>query len=358
MSTKDFNKEDRIFLQSQLLNCITMTRIAINGFGRIGRTAFKAGFNKKEFEVVAVNDLTDTKTLAFLLKYDTAYRGWEKKIEVGMDYLIVAGKKLQVLSEKDPSQLPWKKLKIDVVLECTGFFTSEEGASKHIKAGAKAVIISAPAKGGNVPTYVLGVNGKNYQSQHKIINNASCTTNCITPVAALMLEHFGVLKAAMTTIHAYTADQNLQDGPHRDLRRARSAPNNIVPTTTGAALATTEVIPELAGLFDGFSVRVPVITGSLSDFTFVVKRKTTGEEVNAMFRKAAKQALYKDILTVTDDPIVSSDIIGNPASAIVDLSLTKVIDGDLVKVICWYDNEWGYSHRLAEMALEVGRKQR
>lgn len=332
-----------------------MPRIAINGFGRIGRNVFKAGFDKPGFDVVAINDLTDTKTLAHLLKHDTAYRNWDRVISADAKSLKVGGQVVAAYAEKDPSVLPWGKLGIDIVLECTGHFTDLAGASKHIEAGAKRVIISAPAKGGDVPTFVIGVNEKDAGKGAQVINNASCTTNCTTPVAAVMHEVFGVKKAMMTTIHAYTADQNLQDGPHKDLRRARAAAENIVPTTTGAALATTEVIPELKGLFDGLSIRVPVQVVSLCDFTFVLKKKVTVEQVNEALKKASKNARWKGILEVTEEPLVSSDFIGNPASSIADLGLTKVVDGDLVKVIAWYDNEWAYSHRLAEMALHVGK---
>ncbi len=333
-----------------------MPRIAINGFGRIGRNVFKAGFDKPGFEVVAINDLTDTKTLAHLLKHDTMYRGWDRNVSADAKSLKVGGQNISVFAEKDPAMLPWKKLGIDIVLECTGRFTDLAGASKHIEAGAKRVIISAPAKGGDVPTHVIGVNEKEAGKKAQVINNASCTTNCTTPIAAVMHEIFGVKKAMMTTIHAYTADQNLQDGPHKDLRRARAAAENIVPTTTGAAIATTEVIPELKGLFDGLSIRVPVAVVSLSDFTFVLKKKVTVEQVNDALKKASKNARWKGILEVTEEPLVSSDFIGNPASAIADLGLTKVVDGDMVKVIAWYDNEWAYSHRLAEMALQVAKQ--
>lgn len=335
-----------------------MTRIAINGFGRIGRNVLRAGFKLPGFEVVAINDLTDTATLTHLLKHDTVYRKWDQEISGDAKSITVGRKKIQVFAEKDPANLPWSKLGIDVVLECTGRFTDLEGASKHIQAGAKRVIISAPAKGGDVPTHVIGVNEKGAGKKAKVINNASCTTNCISPVAAIMNDVFGVKKAMMTTIHGYTADQNLQDGPHKDLRRARAAAENIVPTTTGAALATTEVIPELKGLFDGLSIRVPVPVVSLSDFTFLLKKKTTVEEVNKAIKKAASNIRYKGVLEVTEEPLVSSDFIGNPASCIVDLELTKVVDGDMVKVIAWYDNEWGYSNRLAEMSLEVGKNLR
>ncbi len=332
-----------------------MPNIAINGFGRIGRNTFKAGFDKPGFNIVAVNDLTDSKTLAHLLKHDSTYRTWDKKISYDAKNIIVNGKKIPVLAERDPKQLPWKQMKVDVVLECTGRFRTEELAGQHVTAGAKRVIISAPAKGGVVPTHVIGVNEKGAGKKAKIINNASCTTNCIAPVAAIMNDAFGVKKAMMTTIHSYTADQNLQDGPHRDLRRARAAAENIIPTTTGAAIATTEVIPTLKGLFDGISIRVPTPCVSLSDFTFLLKRKTTVEEVNKILKKASKNPLYKGIVTVSEEPLVSTDFIGNPASSIVDLPFTQVVDGDMVKVLAWYDNEWGYSHRLADLAIMVGK---
>ena len=335
-------------------------RVAINGFGRIGRNTFKATFGRKDLrdlEFVAINDLTDTKTLAHLLRHDTSYGLYDKPVKHDAQNLIIGGKKIPVFAQKDPSRLPWKKLKVDVVLECTGFFTNEEGASLHLKAGAKQVIISAPAKGGNAPTHILGVNAEKFdKKKSRVINNGSCTTNCIAPVAAIMHAAFGVKKALMTTVHGYTADQNLQDGPHRDLRRARAAAANIVPTTTGAAIATTEAIPELKGIFDGMAIRVPVPVVSLSDFTFLVSKPVTVERVNRAFVKAVKHPLWKGIVAVTEEPLVSSDFIKNPHSSIVDLSLTKVVDGDFVKVVAWYDNEWGYSCRLAEMALAVGRK--
>jgi glyceraldehyde 3-phosphate dehydrogenase len=331
-----------------------MPRIAINGFGRIGRNTFKAGWGKKGFDVVAVNDLTDAKTLAHLLKHDSTYHAWDHEVGSDEKHLKVDGKKIPVLSEKDPNHLPWAKMKVDVVLECTGRFTSEDGAGAHVAAGAKRAIISAPAKGGVVPTHVIGVNEKGAGKDFKVINNASCTTNCIAPVAAIIHEHLGVKKAMMTTIHSYTADQVLQDGPHKDLRRARSAAQNIVPTTTGAAIATTEVIPELKGLFDGISIRVPTPCVSVSDFTFLVKKKTSVEEVNAILKKASKSARFKGIVEVTEEDLVSSDFIGNPASAIVDLPFTQVVDGDMVKVLAWYDNEWAYSLRLADLAVMVG----
>jgi glyceraldehyde 3-phosphate dehydrogenase len=331
-----------------------MPRIAINGFGRIGRNTFKAGFGQPGFDVVAVNDLTDSKTLAHLLKHDSTYHAWAHKVSYDAKNIIVDGKKIPVLAEKDPTKLPWGTMKVDVVLECTGRFTDLKGATQHITAGAKRVIISAPAKGGGVPTHVIGVNEKGAGKEAKVINNASCTTNCIAPVAAVMQEAFGVKKAMMTTVHSYTADQVLQDGPHKDLRRARSAAQNIIPTTTGAAIATTEVIPQLKNLFDGISIRVPTPSVSIADFTFLLKRKTTVEEVNDVLKKASKSPRYKGIMDVTEEDLVSMDFVGNPASSIVDLPFTMVVDGDMVKVLAWYDNEWGYSCRLAEIAIQVG----
>lgn len=324
-------------------------KIAINGFGRIGRAAFKIILDRDDMEIIAINDLTDTATLAHLLKYDSVYGKFNKEVKQDDNHLYVAGKKIITFSEKDPAALSWRSLDIDVVLECTGIFRTQELASLHLKAGAKAVIISAPAKDHSTPTYVLGVN-TDKKSQENIISNASCTTNCIAPVAQIMEQNFGIKKAAMTTIHSYTADQNLVDGPHKDLRRARAAALNIVPTTTGAASAVSQTIPELAGIFDGLAVRVPTPCGSLSDFTFLVKKKTTVTKVNEVLSAAAASPRYQGILEVSSDPLVSSDIVGNPASSIVDLTLTKVIDDDLVKIIAWYDNEWGYANRLVEMA--------
>ncbi len=333
-----------------------MIRIAINGFGRIGRNVFKAGFDRDDVEFVAVNDLAPNDSIAYLLKYDTVYGRYKHEVTSTDDDITVNGKKILTYSERDPKQLPWKELDIDVVIECTGVFRDEEGAKQHLDAGAKRVVISAPNKGGNVKTFVLGVNDQDNNANNLIIDNASCTTNCIAPVAAIMNNNFGVAKAMMTTIHAYTADQALVDGPHKDMRRGRSAAQNIIPTSTGAAIATGKTIPELQGIFDGISIRVPVAVGSLSDFTFLLKKSVTVEEVNEVIKKAAEHPLYKHILTTTTDPIVSSDIIGDPHSSIVDLSLTKVVDGDMVKVVAWYDNEWGYSNRLIEMVAEVGKK--
>lgn len=359
---------------------IHMIRVAINGFGRIGRTSFRVYFDKHkdEMQVVAVNDLVDAETLAYLLKYDSNYGIWNRKVEgtplrsaaqsfegqangtdgsKGADgektgTITVDGVEVATYATKDPAKLPWKDLGIDVVIESTGIFTDEEGMKKHLEAGAKKVVLSAPAKGDGVSTYLLGVNEDQYNGE-ALINNASCTTNCVAPVARVMQEKFGVKKAMMTTIHAYTSDQNLQDGPHKDLRRARSAAGNIVPTSTGAATATTEVIPSLKGKFDGVAIRVPVAVGSISDFTFLLEREVTVDEVNTALREAAGK--MDGILAIVDEPVVSSDIVGRSESSIVDLSLTQVVDGDMVKVFAWYDNEYGYSNRLIEQVIHVGR---
>lgn len=328
-----------------------MTRIAINGFGRIGRQAFKAAFGNKNIQIVAINDLTDTKTLAHLLQYDTAYGKYDYEVGYDEKNIIVKNKKIPVFAEKDPTMLPWGKLKVDVVLECTGRFTDKDSASQHIKAGARKVIISAPAKGGDVPTYVRAVNcGQVKKEKACVINNASCTTNCIAPVMAVLDEKFGIVKAMMSTVHGYTADQNLQDGPHKDLRRARAAAENIVPTSTGAAKAVGEVKPNLQGIFDGVAFRVPVPTCSLSDMTVILKKDVTKEQVNKVLIEASKTARFAGVMAVTDKPLVSSDFVGDANSSIVDLSLTNVVGGNMVKVVAWYDNEFGYAHRLVEMA--------
>ena len=283
------------------------------------------------------------------------YGAYTKTVVAGDKVLTVNGKEYPVYGEPDPLKLPWKEHKVDVVLECTGRFTDKESAVQHISAGAKKVVLSAPSKGddGSVPTFLIGVNAGGY-AEETVVSNASCTTNSLAPVAKVIHDRFGIEKALMSTIHSYTADQSLQDGPHKDLRRARAAAQNIVPTTTGAAIAVTQVMPELAGRFDGLSFRVPTIVVSLTDFTFVLKKKTTVEEINEALIEASRNPRYAHVLAVTDEPLVSSDFIGNPHSSIVDLSLTKVIDGDLVKVVAWYDNEWGYSNRLVEMAALIG----
>ena len=332
-----------------------MIKVAINGFGRIGRSAFKIAYDKfkNEIEIVAVNDLADNKTLADLLKHDSSYGRWEHEVSADENNISIDGINVRALSEKKPSNLPWKELAVDVVLECTGVFTSKNDASKHILAGAKKVIISAPSNEDDpAPTYVLGIN--KYDGKAEIINNASCTTNSVAPMIKVLEENFGVEKALMTTVHAYTQDQLLQDGPHKDLRRARNATENIVPTTTGAAIATTEVIPELEGKFDGISLRVPVAVGSISDITAVLKKEETVEEVNSAYEKASKAEEWNGILEVSTEPIVSTDIVGSTASVIIDLPLTKAI-GNLIKVFGWYDNEFGYANRLVEQVLEVGK---
>lgn len=332
-------------------------RVAINGFGRIGRNTFKAGWGRKGIEFVVINDLTAPKILAHLLKYDSVFRAWDHKVGADEKHLIVDGVKIPVVAEKEPAKLPWKQYKVDVVIESTGRFTNMEAAREHLKAGAKRVVISAPAK--EVPTYLMGVNHASCPRDAQVINNASCTTNSIAPVVAIMDETFGVAKAMMTTVHSVTAEQNLVDSIppplHPDLRRARSAMVNIVPTTTGAARATTEAVPSLKDRFDGIAIRVPTIDVSLSDFTLLLKRKVTVEEVNGVFKKAANQPRWKGILGVTDEPLVSSDFIGSPYSSVVDLSMTRVVDGDLVKILAWYDNEWGYSVHLVDMVEHVGR---
>jgi glyceraldehyde 3-phosphate dehydrogenase len=332
-------------------------RVAINGFGRIGRNVFKAAWENKNLQVVVVNDLTAPSILAHLLKHDSVFRDWNHEVGSDEKNIIVDGRKIPVVSEKEPAKLPWAEHKIDVVIESTGRFTKRELAQGHITAGAKRVVISAPAK--EVPTYLIGVNADKMANDDTIINNASCTTNCIAPPAAVMQKAFGVKKAMMTTIHSVTAEQNLVDGlppsGKPDLRRARSGLVNMIPTSTGAAIATTEAIPELKGKFDGMAIRVPTLDVSLSDFTFVLEKKVTVEEVNAAMKAAAATPELKGILGVTEEPLVSSDFIGSTYSSIVDLSLTKVVDGDLVKVLAWYDNEWGYSCRLAEMVEKVGK---
>lgn len=330
--------------------------VAINGFGRIGRQAYKILTDKypHEVNVVAINDLTSPDILAYLLKYDTVYGIWNHEVTSDEDELIVDGKHIKILKEKDPAALPWKDMNVDVVIESTGFFTNAEGMQKHLDAGARKVVLSAPAKGNGVPTFVLGVNGDSYNGE-PLINNASCTTNCITPIVEVMDRVFGIEKVMMTTIHSYTASQTLQDGPKgKDKRDMRAAAENIIPATTGAAIATTQVLPQLKGLFDGISMRVPTPVVSLSDFVFLLKKDTTVEEVNNAIKSAATEDRYKGILSWTEEELVSSDFIGNPYSSIADLKLTKVIDGDFVKVVSWYDNEMGYSHRLVEMVVKVG----
>jgi len=330
------------------------TRVGINGFGRIGRQAFKVALNHPELEVVAMNDIGDVANMAYLLKYDTVFHRDEQDVQVDGNILIVDGRRFPVLAVKEPRELPWRDLRVDVVIESTGRFTKAEQAEAHLEAGAKSVVISAPAKG--APTFVLGVNEKDYNpQQHSIISNASCTTNSITPVMAILEKKFGVQKALMTTVHSYTADQRLVDSPHSDWRRGRAAAQNIVPTSTGAARAATEALPQLKGLFDGVALRVPTMDVSLSDLTVLLRTKTSAEEINQAFREAAESPQYEGILAVTDEPLVSADFIGDPHSTIVDTTLTQVVDGDFVKVFAWYDNEWGYANRLVEEVIMVGR---
>ena len=332
-----------------------MIKVAINGFGRIGRPVFKRLISDhKNIQVVAINDLTDTKTLAHLLKYDSVYGIYDKEVDFTRSALIVNKKKYKVLAEKDPKKLPWKKLGVDVVLECTGFFTEYEGAKQHLQAGAKKVIVSAPSKSAQVQTFVLGGNEEKYDSKkHHVVSMASCTTNCLVPVIKVLNEALGIERGAMTTIHSYTSGQKLVDAPHKDLRRGRAAAVNFVPTTTGAAIATTKVLPELKGKICGIAVRVPTPASSISDVSVQVKKETLAD--NDIFRKAAKGKL-KGILAVSDESLVSSDYIGNTHSAIVDAQMTLVEDKTMVKVLAWYDNEYGYACRLAEFAEYIGKK--
>ncbi|TFD52438.1 type I glyceraldehyde-3-phosphate dehydrogenase [Cryobacterium sp. Hh11] len=331
-------------------------KIGINGFGRIGRNYFRAALAKgSDIEIVAVNDLSDPASLAHLLKYDSVAGRLNASVEVDGDNIIVNGKPIKVLAERDPANLPWAALGVEIVIESTGRFTKAVDAQKHIEAGAKKVIVSAPATGADVATLVLGVNEDTYDAAiHDIISNASCTTNCLAPLVKVFLDNFGIERGLMTTIHAYTADQNLQDGPHSDLRRARAAALNIIPTSTGAAKALGLVIPESVGKLDGYALRVPVPTGSITDLTLTASRPVTVEEVNAAYKAAAEGPL-KGILSYTEDPIVSSDIVGDPHSSIFDAGLTKVI-GDQVKVASWYDNEWGYSNRLVDLTEFVAER--
>ncbi|MEV7649360.1 type I glyceraldehyde-3-phosphate dehydrogenase [Arthrobacter sp. NPDC089319] len=334
-------------------------RVGINGFGRIGRNYFRAALAQgklgSDLEIVAINDLGSPETLAHLLKYDSVVGRLAAEVAVADGDLVVDGKVVKVLAERDPGNLPWRELGVDVVIESTGRFTTAADAEKHLVAGARKVLISAPAKG-DVLSVVMGVNDGEYDDgTHHIVSNASCTTNCLAPLAKVLHENFGIEQGLMTTIHAYTADQNLQDGPHRDLRRARAAAINMVPTSTGAAKAIGQVLPELKGKLDGFAIRVPVPTGSATDLTVTVGREVTVEEVNDAFKAAAADPRLAGILTYTEDPIVSSDIVTDPASAIFDSGLTKVM-GNQVKVIGWYDNEWGYSNRLVDLTSLVASK--
>lgn len=330
-----------------------MIKLAINGFGRIGRPALRRILDKHpNIEVVAINDLTDPPTLAHLLRYDSTYGRYDKEVKVDGNNLIVDGKTIKILAEKDPANLPWEELKVDVVLECTGLFTKLEGAKKHIDAGAKKVVISAPCEGDDIPTYLLGVNANRYKVE-TIISMGSCTTNCLAPIVKILNDNFIIEKGFMTTVHSYTNDQRILDLPHKDLRRARAAGQNIIPTTTGAAKALGKCIPEIDGKLDGLAMRVPTPTVSITDFVCLTKKSATAQEINKLFTDAEASAL-KNILATSNEPLVSMDFKGNPNSSIVDLALTMTKD-NLIKVISWYDNEWGYACRLAEMGEYISK---
>ncbi len=331
-----------------------MVRVAINGMGRIGRATLRIIFETPELEFVAGNDLGSHENIAYLLKHDTVYRRFAKSVKAMGQDLIIDGKEYRFFNETDPSSLPWKELDIDFVFECTGHFTRKEALMKHLQAGAKYVILSAPSKSEDIGTVIHGVNTAAGGSN--IISCASCTTNCITPVIEVLGRRIGILKSVMTTVHAYTATQDLVDGPNtKHMRRGRAGAANIVPTSTGAAIATTRALPEYKGLFDGVAIRVPVAVGSIADIVSLAKRRTSVEEINAIFVEEAESERYRGILGVTDDPIVSSDIIGDPRASIVDLRMTRVVDGDLVKVMSWYDNEWGYSSQMVKEAVSLAK---
>lgn len=334
---------------------MSQTKIAINGFGRIGRNAFKIAFERSDLEVVAINDLTDTKTLAYLLKHDSNYGTYHHDVSSDDTGIIVDGKHVKVLAERDPAALPWGDLGVELVIESTGFFTDKEGASKHVEAGAKRVVISGPTKSDGVDTIVLGANDDKIPNSTEVISNASCTTNSLAAVMAVLDAEFGVEKSLLTTVHSYTASQAIQDAPKKDLREGRNGAENIVPTTTGAAIAVTKTLPQLEGKFDGLSIRVPTPVVSISDVTALLGRDVTVDEVNNAFKKAAKEPYYQGILDVSEEPLVSRDYIGNSNSGTVDLLLTKVVGGNLIKIAVWYDNEWGYSNRLVELTADVGR---
>ncbi|MCA1766359.1 MAG: type I glyceraldehyde-3-phosphate dehydrogenase [Desulfobulbaceae bacterium] len=328
-----------------------MTRVAINGLGRIGRATLKIVMETPGLELVAVNDLTPADNLAYLLKYDSAYRRYGKRVDSTENGLLIDGREFPVYSQKDPAELRWKKERIDLVFECTGIFTSREGMAKHIEAGARRVILSAPETSGEVSTVVHGVNSPDQPPQ--LISCASCTTNCITPLVEIIGRRLGLQKAAMTTVHAYTSTQNIVDGPRKKWERGRAAAMNFVPTTTGAAKATGKALPEYAEVFDGIAIRGPVSVGSIADLVFVTSRKTSVQEVNDIFREEAAGARYRNIVGVSEDPLVSSDIIGDSRASIVDLIMTQVTAGDLVKVLSWYDNEWGYSAQMVREAVRI-----
>ena len=331
-----------------------MTKIAINGLGRIGRAAFKIILETPELELRAVNDLNAADDLAYLLNYDSVYGRYHKKVAPAPDGLTVDGKTYPVFREKDPARLPWRKLEIDIVLECTGVFNQQADLQRHLAAGAKTVILSAPAKSPQIATVVHGANST-HEPTTGIISCASCTTNCITPVVEVMGRRIGVQKAIMTTVHAYTATQAIVDRPNKRRRRGRAAGVNLIPASTGAAIATTRALPQYAGKFDGIAVRVPVAIGSLADIVFLTSRRTTAEEVNTILTEEANSERYRGVLGVTDEPLVSSDIIQDPRASVVDLELTQVVDGNLVKVMSWYDNEWGYTSQMIREAVRIGK---
>jgi len=334
---------------------MSRVKIGINGFGRIGRNAFKIAFERSDLEIVAINDLTDTKTLANLLKHDSNYGLYQHDVGFDDDGIIVNGTHVKVCSEKDPSALPWGDLGVEVVIESTGRFTLKEDAQMHIRAGARRVVISGPTKSEDVDTIVYGANDDAIEGSTEVVSNASCTTNSLGAVMAILDSEFGVEKSMLTTVHSYTASQALQDAPNKDLREGRNAAENIVPTTTGAAIAVTKTLPQLVGKFDGLSIRVPTPVVSISDITALLGRDTTVEEINDVFKKAAAEPFYQGILGVSEEPLVSRDYIGNSYSGVVDLPLTKVVGGNLAKIMVWYDNEWGYSNRLVELVADLGK---
>jgi glyceraldehyde 3-phosphate dehydrogenase (phosphorylating) len=329
------------------------TKVAINGLGRIGRSILKLVIDEPSFELVAVNDLVDAENLAYLLRFDTVYGRYSKPVVVDGGDLVVAGHEMRTLSTRDPLELPWRELEVEVVFECTGALTRREDLEKHVRAGARTVLLSAPSKGGEVETVVHGVNVPDGTSA--IISCASCTTNCITPIVEIVGRRIGFAKAVMTTVHAYTSSQSIVDGPSKSFRRGRAGAANLVPATTGAALATTRALPEYAGLFDGIAIRAPIAVGSIADVTFVTSRKTTVDEVNQIFTEEAATDRYFGVLGISRDPLVSSDIVGDPRASVVDLELTRVVGGDLLKVMSWYDNEWGYANQMVREAVSVTR---
>ena len=330
---------------------VRQSNVAINGLGRIGRAALKILLDADGLDVVAVNDIADADNLAYLMKYDTVYGRYHREISATKDALVVDGHRIPAFSERDPANLPWDQLGVDLVLECTGAFKAAEDLEKHVQAGASYVILSAPTDSDSIPTVVHGVN--RVQGKPRVISCASCTTNCITPVIEVANRRLGVERAVMTTVHAYTATQQLVDGPSKSFRRGRAGATNLVPTSTGAARATIRTVPELAGRFDGIAVRAPIPVGSIADIVFVASRPTTTGEVNESFREEAATARYEGILGVSDDPLVSADIVGDPRAAVLDLELTRVVDGTLVKVMAWYDNEWGFTHQMLREARTI-----